>query len=329
LQYVHVSAHIEKQGLPENFLVSGTSTAPFIIGLEYEDQNDFASTSVIALDSASGVTSATIRDLSIRIGTFVANPSATVFDNAGAYTIYGGDISLPSPTNWTSPAGFAGRIFTGGVPASGPGSTFNYGGGANLANGQNSSVCGGTLNTASGLNSFSCGLANTADGSFDLALGDGAQTHGRMGVACHGSSNATLGQTQSCSAQMHASGTTPMQLTVDANAGNSANEFNINTNNTTFGFGLRVSCRDISAPGNDITAIWLDLMMSRDANAASTTLTAASRTTPDYSQPRGVAGFNWALAADTTNSGLSITAFPPNGDTWHCGAQILPSIEVQ
>ena len=43
----------------------------------------------------------------------------------------------------------------------------------------------------------------------------------------------------------------------------------------------------------------------------SATLTAASKTTPDYAQTRGTAAFTWALAADTTNAGLSITALPP------------------
>jgi hypothetical protein len=328
LQYLHVNIHMELGTMPENFLITGTSSSPTVQGLEYEDQTNFASTSLIALDASSGVTSATIRELRISIGTFIKN-SVTVFDNPSGYTIFGGTIHLPSPTNWNNPASFSGTVFTAGIAPSGQGATLNYGGGSNTATGLNATVCGGAQNVASGSAAFACGLGDIADGSYDVSLGDGALAHGRLGIMCHGSSNSTPGQTQSCSGQMQAAGTTPMQLTANAAAGDTSNEFNVTTSDTTFGFALRISCRDITTPGNDVSALWLNLMLSRDAGASTTTLTAASKTTPDYIQTRGAAAFTWALAADTTNAGLSVTALPPNADTWHCGAQVLPSIEVQ
>ena len=63
-------------------------------------------------------------------------------------------------------------------------------------------------------------------------------------------------------------------------------------------------------------------------DVSATVATATSTSSPDKSLTRGTAGFTWALAADTTNAGITITATPPNSNTWDCSATLGPSTEV-
>jgi hypothetical protein len=167
-----------------------------------------------------------------------------------------------------------------------------------------------------------------------VAFGDGAQTNARQGANCYASTNGTPGQHQTCFSTLNGTGTATMQLTTNGGARGSTNEFNVNNANTSYAFGLRVVCRDITTPGSDTTAVWHDLMLSVDGSAGSTTLTAAasgagSVTTPDIALARGTAGFTWALSADVAYEGIIINATPPNSHTWDCTGTILSSAEVQ
>jgi len=325
LRDTHIDAHMENTTIPNNVLISG-SASPTIEGLELQETANFATTSILALDS--GVTSATI--LNLNISEYLFNtPTATVFDTANNYTIIGGAVNLPSVANWGNPLSYTGSLAFSGVVSPGKGATWNYGGGANIATGVNATVVGGINNAATGANSVAGGSTVNMAGTGGTGFGVGARDYGRLGADCYASNG---GPTfQSCSSQLRAtiSTGTQTQLTINGAAASTANEFNVITNNTTFGFGLRISCRNITTSGNDITVLWHNIMLSRDANAGTTVLTVDSTTVPDVSTSRGTAGFTWLLAADTTNAGLSVKVTPPNANTWDCGAMITPSMEVQ
>jgi len=106
--------HMENQtGLSQNFLISGAVT-PIITELFYRDGANQALNQIIALDT--GVTSATISNLTMKLGSVTQNPKA--FDNALNYTIRHADIgsSDPGGSFWlANPASFTGTLCLGGT----------------------------------------------------------------------------------------------------------------------------------------------------------------------------------------------------------------------
>lgn len=320
----HVDAHMENVTIPSNFLITGSAT-PSIQGLELQENVDFATNAVVALDA--GVTSATIFNLHVNVSLFNTG-AAKLFDTAANYTIIGGVINLPNVNNWATPASNSAQVAFSGIILPGSGATWNVGGGTNTAPGQNSTVSGGAQNTSGGSGSaVTGGVGVVMNGSFSRGGGDDTRDNSRIGMDCYGSNNTNPGQFQTCHAEMSATGTAAMTLTVNRSAGSTSNEFNIPTTLTDYGFSVHVLCRDLTSVGNDVYAIWHALMLSRDSAANAITLTGFSAT-PDISRSRGTSSFTWSMSADTTNYGLIITATPPNSDTWHCAAEIGPDIEV-
>lgn len=310
--------------IAEEVLIDGTIATPTIHGFHLNEQTTFATTSILALGGS--VTNVTLQNPDIEVDSVITS-AVPLFDTAANYTLVGGRVWLPAPVNWNAPVSNSASIATAGVAAAGQGSTWTFGGGNNAATGVNSGILWGNGNTASQSTAAAGGNQALADGPFSLALGTTTKTQARQGVMCW-SSNGNNQNAQTCMATAHQTGAAAMVLTGNASAANTSNSFNNTVNNTTQSYPIKITCRDVTAPGSDVTALWNTVMLSRDTGLGSAVLTATSTTTPDKSLTRGTAGFTWLLAADTTNAAVTITATPPNAHTWDCAATLGPSTEV-
>lgn len=94
----HLDLHGENTTIPTNILVRGTG-AKTLNGLYFHDNYDFATNSLIALDT--GLTSLTIDNPDIAVQAMYTG-SATVFDNPANYTLVGGKVFVPAVAQWPS-----------------------------------------------------------------------------------------------------------------------------------------------------------------------------------------------------------------------------------
>lgn len=178
----------------------------------------------------------------------------------------------------------------------------------NKATGSTSIAVGGTSNVSSGYCSAVVGgLGNIADGYAGTVVGgSNGTTRGVTGAQAWGSNGSASGRTQTGQYILRVdtvSNTTPTRATAD---GSSANIINgpIMPNNSTYYCRVRVIARDLST-GN--SSSWNGtILITRGANAASTTSVAPSGPTQDFTTGSMV-GCTATLGADTTNGGLSLT----------------------
>jgi len=193
---------------------------------------------------------------------------------------------------------------------------------AQVASGANSVVAGGQGNTASFPNStVGGGVGNSAVGSASTVAGGNGNTAatgaawvpGGVGAVARGihagawsaGRFATDGDAQAGEYVLRRQTTdaTPTRLTADAAAAGAANTVNL-PNNSDYVCEITLTGRQNTAGGGRFRLVQT-VALSRDANAASTvidTVVAAVTNT------RGtVTGWAVAVAADTTNGGLSIT----------------------
>ncbi len=96
--------HVHAEGkFAEDILLTGTQTAPVINGLTYDNHIEMTPATVLALDT--GVTSATIHGLRLRIPQFY-NSGATVFLDPAAWSADGSAyVGAVGPWNLTTPFG--------------------------------------------------------------------------------------------------------------------------------------------------------------------------------------------------------------------------------
>lgn len=179
------------------------------------------------------------------------------------------------------------------------------GGGFNTASAVNSCVAGGSTQTVSGNYGFIGGGLNATDrgrlatqafaaGQFS-ALGDAQSAHFVLSATC-----------ASCSSQ---------QLAFNHGAASTASIANISNNQA---YAMRWTCvaHDITTAGTDNATTMPVLLMTRDANAASTAVATGTAATVT----RGTwTGGGFAFSADATNGGLKIAFTSPTGntDTFH------------
>ena len=151
--------------------------------------------------------------------------------------------------------------------------------------------------------SMAFGLEHIVSGTYSVAIGGfGANDNGVTGKFILGSSFNAAGQ--SGTTQIRAS-TTDATATVLLTGGGSANTVNqvILPNNSAYAFTGTIVARRDAASGTAAAAWKIEGLIRREGTAASTTLVASTVTAIS-----NVPAWVIALAADTTNGGLNVTA---------------------
>ncbi|CAB4128323.1 hypothetical protein UFOVP99_26 [uncultured Caudovirales phage] len=251
----------------------------------------------------------------------------------------GGNARGTNAVDWQTTRSAATQV------ASGANSTIS-GGTGNTASGLQTTVLGGSGNTATGNQAIAGGNAvgatgtwsvalgrlTLADGTAALATGFGARSHGLYGARVHGATAITTnGDAQMGDYSMSGRSTAgaAVRLTADGGAAGAANVANI-PNATGWNGSLAVVARDQTTGG---TYHWTfnRLAMSRNANAASTVISASTVDFVSLGTQTGTpASGSLAISADTTNGGLNLTFTPVSGNTntWDVYAA-LSTAEVQ
>jgi hypothetical protein len=174
-----------------------------------------------------------------------------------------------------------------------------------VASGTISALIAGEYNTASGFAGFIGGGIQATDRgrSATQAFGGGNISTPGDAQAAHFVLSATCA---SCSSQ---------QLAVQHAAASATNIANI-SNNQSYAMSWRCVARDTTTAGTDNATTMPIMLMTRDANAAST---AVALGTPATATRGTWTGGGFTFAADTTNGGVKITFTSPTGntDTFH------------
>ena len=178
-------------------------------------------------------------------------------------------------------------------------------GSLNTASDYSATVINGCLNTASGAGSTVInGVCNVASSSFSTASGVQANTFvSDFRQTCSSGAFATSGDLQKSTFILKASsnGLSTRKLTTDFSGVYNAKNHIILQNNNTFGFTGTIVAKQ---QGSSNSAMWkVEGLITRGANAASTTLTFSSVTVvsnaPGWTNP--------VLSTDLTQGGLDIT----------------------
>jgi hypothetical protein len=182
-----------------------------------------------------------------------------------------------------------------------------------------STVGGGANNNASTYSSVTGGSNNIA-GNYGRAGGYYATTNSRYGsdVYAAGSFSTTAGTAQVSNnvLRIQTTNATPTRLTADGSAAGASNTLNLANNSSLFIKG-QVVARNTSTGD---TKVWtFEGAIKRGANAAATSLVAAITPTAGAADS-GASAWALAVAADTTNGGLSVTATGAAATTirWVC-----------
>jgi hypothetical protein len=251
---------------------------------------------------------------------------------SGVYSFVGGGLKNTASTSTAIVVGGNENIASGSASFVGGGAyneaqaldTFVGGGFFNWANGTYASTVGGYFNTASGAYSFiGGGVSNAADSSYSVISGGGyGSTRGVVGYhafpACIGPVAAVTGASQGGLLILGRVTTNATSAVLRSNTSASAGATNqiILPNNSAFYF--RGSVIANVTGGGDTKSWTFDGQIKRGANAAATTLTGSTVTSP-YGDA-GASTWAVALSADTTNGGLSITVTGQASTTirWVC-----------
>lgn len=203
-----------------------------------------------------------------------------------------------------------------------------FAGQSNLASGTNSVCVGGSYDTVSAtraaniggyLNSVTAqdaiclaGQRNTIDGSFACGHGIWSTSRGMQSVLSHACGRfGTLGDAQFRRFVLRAESTsaTPVVLTLNGSSAGSSNQI-ILPNNSCFRIRGETACLRTDVAGNRATYSWT-ASVYRGSSAASTVLDASNVDVVHESD----ATFNFTLAADTTEGGLTISFVGASGKT--------------
>lgn len=247
--------------------------------------------------------------------------SASQVASGSQSTISGGYSNTASGSKsaigggYSNTASGAYSTISGGVNNTASGSRAAIGGGySNTASSAYSTISGGFQNTASGSRSaIGGGLNNRASGTYStISGGKDGTTRGIYGTSAYASGAfASQGDAQQRVFVLRRSSTsaTPVVLTCDAGAASTANQI-ILPNNSCFMIRGMSACLRTDVAGDRAEYEW-SCGVYRGANAASTVV--------DYSNVdvryEGDAAFDFTLAADTTNGGLTISFVGASGKT--------------
>lgn len=208
------------------------------------------------------------------------------------------------------------------------------GGSSNIASHEQSTVAGGWSNTSSGYASAILGgYNNTASGYYNWCPGGTAATtrgaYGR-GVWAAGSF-ATQGDAQSGEHMLRRITTdaTATRLTADNAVMSTTNTINLPNNGTCMIHAIMAAQQTAGTAGTagDCAGWDMNILIKRGANAAATVLVGSGGSgTPIY-KDTAAAAWSVALAADTTNGGLSVTVTGEANKTIRWVLRIM-SVEV-
>ena len=198
-------------------------------------------------------------------------------------------------------------------------------GGSNNTASANAASAGGQSCTASGTSSFAFGLNSQATALQAVALGNRAIAN-RIGMQAHANGQiSTAGDAQRGAVVMRRQTTdaTPVPLSLDG-ASPTGSTITTSThfillNNQALSIGIRVVARSTS--GADHAKFLRDILISRDANAASTVIEGSQTIGTDI-KTAGASAWDVAITADTTNGGMLITVTGAAATTIVWGASV-------
>jgi hypothetical protein len=236
---------------------------------------------------------------------------------SGGYSFLGGGYDNKASASYSAVAGGQGNFATGN-------SSFIGGGIDNQANNISSVVAGGRLNVASGdYSAIGGGREHIANSAFSTVSGGAyGSTRGVIGYhafpACNGPILPVPGGLSQAGLLVLGAETTDATPTVirsNTSAASTTNQL-ILPNNSAYYFKGSVIA-NVTGAGD--TKSWtFDGQIKRGANAAATTLTGSTVSSP-YADA-GASTWAAALTADTTNGGLAVTVTGQAGTTirWVC-----------
>lgn len=193
--------------------------------------------------------------------------------------------------------------------------------GANqVASGTGSCLVAGEFNISSGIGSCAAGGSNnTVSGNYSFIGGSlNASDRARTGSQVQAAGNlSAVGDAQAANFVLSATCASCASKQLSANHG-TPNTTNIANISNTQSYAMSWSCvaRDTTAAGTDNATVMPVMLMTRDANAASTAVVLGTAATA----ARGTwTGGGFAFSADTTNGGLKVAFTSPTGntDTFH------------
>lgn len=262
--------------------------------------------------------------------------SATMVASAIDSVIGGGSNNTSSASN-TVVAGGDNNVAntTGAVVSGGSTNTASgqyavvIGGATNTASNSQATVIGGSSNTASGLYSLAGGRNTTASGTYSFTGGYGSTARSIIGAVTYSSyyDGSTAGKHQRGQYTLMARTTdaTATAMTADRAAASASNQL-ILPNSSTYAVHGLVSARKAST--GDYATWEFKAAVTRDANAASTVVTAAAPTV--IAASGGAGAWVFAITADTTNGGLRLTVTGAAASTisWTASLSTAESLEV-
>lgn len=194
------------------------------------------------------------------------------------------------------------------------------GGEANRASADDTTVCGGSLNIAAGYRSTACGgYNNSVSGQYSFGSGNSSNDQAWIGVSIFGGGQfATQGDNQTLNGILHAvtTSTSATRLTADGLAAVALNIWAFAAN---YGASFDLRCQYYDAiSGARRNWLFRNVLISRGASAAATTLSAPSAT--DSQTTGSTTAAAPTLSADTTLGGLTVSVTAPNSDLshWQC-----------
>lgn len=220
---------------------------------------------------------------------------------SGGYSSVGGGISNTASGLWSGVGSGLNNIASGGI-------AYVASGGANTASGDYSFVAGGSDNVASGnVSAVIGGVYGTTRGIIGYLVTPASDTPIEAKAGVQQAARLVLG--------VQTTNATATKLRSNTSSADATNQLILQNNSAIYFKGTVIA--NVTAGGN--TKSWtFDGQIKRGANAAATTLTGST-----VSSPYGDAGAStWAvsLAADTTNGGLAVTVTGQASTTirWVC-----------
>jgi hypothetical protein len=220
---------------------------------------------------------------------------------SGGYSAVGGGISNTASGLWSGVGSGLNNIASGGI-------AYVASGGANTASGDYSFVAGGSDNVASGnVSAVIGGVYGTTRGIIGYLVTPASNTPIEAKAGVQQAARLVLG--------VQTTNATATKLRSNTSSADATNQLILQNNSAIYFKGTVIA--NVTAGGN--TKSWtFDGQIKRGANAAATTLTGST-----VSSPYGDAGAStWAvsLAADTTNGGLAVTVTGQASTTirWVC-----------
>ena len=244
----------------------------------------------------------------------------------GSYSFIGGGGDAGTAANRNRASGDWSFVGGGGVNTASGLYSYIAGGFANTASGQYSSIGGGYLHTASGTMAVVAGgYVNTASGDYSSILGGVRGTTrsiaGFYAMPAHVNPIADVAGVSQAGLLILGTQTTDATATAlrsNSSAAGTTNQVILPNNSAYYFRGEIIS--GVTGGGNT-KGFFIEGVIKRGANAASTTLVGTPTVTSNYADA-GASAWTIAVTADTTNGGLRVTFTGQAATTIRTVAQI-------